>query len=214
MAVDVRMSNFRLWMETRREHVYAGNSSNKKAIDTEVSSDMERLRSVRIHWDFWHKHDVHTKTFGPQNISNTPPLRWMEKTSYKRRLYPSAVWNLRYRPRFGGSMSWDADDPGSVEQPPTGKAILPRALGEWFDDNQMRRLSFTDMLRIHGISPVEVESVRRRSDGKVVPYEKWWTPAFVYYVEPVLPAKYLSKTAVDEVDYRIFVQFDVTVTTR
>lgn len=52
MAVDIRMSNFRLWMETRREHVYAGNSSNKKAIDTEVSSDMERLRSVRIHWDF------------------------------------------------------------------------------------------------------------------------------------------------------------------
>ena len=57
-------------------------------------------------------------------------------------------------------MGWNADDPGTVEQTPTGKAILPRGFGEWFDGNQMRRTSFTDMLRIHGISPVEVESVR------------------------------------------------------
>ena len=55
------------------------------------------------------------------------------------------------------------------------------------------------MLRIHGCNPVEVESVRLRTGGQVVPYEKWWNPAFVYYFEPVLPTAYLKKTTVDSV---------------
>ncbi len=43
-------------------------------------------------------------------------------------------------------MGWNADTSDPVTNPHTGKAMLPRALGEWFDDEQMRNWTFTDML--------------------------------------------------------------------
>ena len=173
LGIDVRMTNFRMWMETHREHVYAANIQNKRNIDTENSSDMERLHSLMVHWDFWHEHDVHTTSFGLSQIAGKEPERWMEKLFYKRRLYPRTRWHLRYKPRFGGSMGWNADAPGTVEQPPTGKVMLPRSLDEWFDDAAMRTMIFTGMLRIHGCSPVEVESVRLKTGGQVALYKKW-----------------------------------------